>query len=62
MLQVDLDQGILDFDRFCVEYFTDKYKIYGIGNIISNTSLFQFLTECSDFLRRITLKVKSEIA
>ena len=52
MLQVDLDQGILDFDRFCVEYFTDKYKIYGIGNIISNTSLFQFLTECSDFFEK----------
>ena len=49
MLQVAWERGLLDLDRFCVEDFTQKGKLYSMVNIISNTSLSQFLTECSDF-------------
>ena len=52
MLQVAWDPGLLDLDRFCVEDFTEKGKLYGMGNIISNTILSQFLTEYSEFLKK----------
>ena len=49
MLKVAWERGILDLDRFFMEDFTEKWKLDGMGNIISNTSLSQLLTECSDF-------------
>ena len=54
MLQVAWERGILDLDRVFVEDFTEKGKIYGMGNIISNTSLSQLLTKCSDKLKKTT--------
>ena len=45
MLQVAWYLGLLDLDIFCVEDFTEKGKLDGMGNIIPNTSLSYFLTE-----------------
>ena len=47
MIQVAWERGILDLDICCVEDFIKKCKLDGMGNIISNTSLSQFLTKCS---------------
>ena len=52
MIQFAWEKGLLDLERFSVEYFTEKGKLYGMGNIISNPSLSKFLTECSDFMKK----------
>ena len=49
MLQVTWEWGLLDLDIFCMEDFTEKGKLDGMGNIISNTSLSQLLTDFSWF-------------
>ena len=50
ILQVNWERGIIELDRFCMKDFTEKGKLDGMGNIISNTGLSQLLTECSKFL------------
>ena len=48
MLQFTWERGLLDLDRFFVEDFTGKEKLDGMVNIISNTSISQLLTNCSE--------------
>ena len=55
MIQVAWEQGLLELDIFCFESFTEKGKLDGMGNIISNISLSQLLTKCSDCLEEESL-------
>ena len=55
MLQVAWQQGLLNLGRFCMEDFTEKGELDGMGNIISNISLSQLLTKCSDCLEEESL-------
>ena len=43
ILQVNWERGIIELDRFCMKDFTEKGKLDGIRNIISNTSISQLL-------------------
>ena len=52
MLQVAWEKGLLELDIFYEEDFTEKGLLDGMGNMISNTSLSQFITKCSEFLKK----------
>ena len=50
-----LERGLLDFDKYFVEEFSEKGKIDAMGNRIGETNLPSLLSECTDFIEEESL-------
>ena len=55
MLQIAWERGLLDFDNFFVEEFSEKGKLNEMGNRIDATCLPVLLSECADFIKEESL-------